>query len=420
MSNRRDDRSSRMGNPNDPRGREGRGERGPDRGPPDPTYARGEDMGGSGWSGASGRGGMTYEGSSYAASHRGYGREGGYAGEQGYGHEHGHEGGYPGDRRHMSRGEEVYRDDRRFGHEGGYAAEPLQRTRSYESGALSESESGHRWHGGSDDAGFIEERGFGHVPGQRWSGGYGGDRDRAEQRSGPSGEVSGRGFTGSDFGGPPRSHERAYGAPAERAHAERHFGSPVDRGGRMGPGGGETTTGRGYWGWESDRASGVNVGPMGGREGWNREPAGEGHPFGFHGSDMGMGRMGASAEDERGPHWGKGPKGYKRSDDRTREDVCDAIAHQGQIDASDVEVKVADGIVTLSGTVAQRHHKRALEQLAERCRGVHEVHNELRLARPEARQEREEPKKQPAPTENNPAGGQGDGGSHKNGRAARS
>jgi osmotically-inducible protein OsmY len=86
-------------------------------------------------------------------------------------------------------------------------------------------------------------------------------------------------------------------------------------------------------------------------------------------------------EDERGPYWGKGPKGYKRNDERTREDVSDAIAYQGHIDASDVEVKVESGVVTLSGTVAEREQKRALERLVERCRGVHEVRNELRLPR---------------------------------------
>ena len=114
----------------------------------------------------------------------------------------------------------------------------------------------------------------------------------------------------------------------------RHFGSVVDRAGRMGPG------------------VGVRV-------------------------DGGARRR---LVEDRGPHWGKGPKGYKRSDERTREDVCDAIAFQGHIDATEVEVKVENGVVTLRGTVALREHKRALERLVERCRGAREVHNELHLA----------------------------------------
>lgn len=41
---------------------------------------------------------------------------------------------------------------------------------------------------------------------------------------------------------------------------------------------------------------------------------------------------------------------------------------------------VEKGVVTLRGTVALREHKRALERLVERCRGVDEVRNELHLA----------------------------------------
>ncbi len=96
-----------------------------------------------------------------------------------------------------------------------------------------------------------------------------------------------------------------------------------------------------------------------------------------------------------GPYWGKGPKGYRRSDERIREDVCEAIADQGHIDASDVEVVVEDGVVILSGTVGLRHQKRALEMLVETCRGVDEVRNELRLKRPSReRLERREPQEE--------------------------
>lgn len=326
MGNRRDDHpSSRTGYSHDP----GRGG-GPARGVPGRAYDRDEDMGGSGWSGSSGRGGMSYEGSGHVIGDRGYGygREGGYPREHDVGHEHGHEGGYPGDRRHPhDEASDRYPQDRRFGHQRGYPAEPMHAGHADEGGYA------HRH--GTDDAGFIEERGFGHVPGQRWSGGYGGDRDRAPQGTGPSRDFTGRGFTGNDFGGPPRQ--------------------------RMAPPG-----------------------------------------------------------EDRGPHWGKGPKGYKRSDERTREEVCEAIAHQGHIDASDVEVRVDSGIVILTGTVAQRHHKRALEQLVERCRGVHDVHNELRLG---SNQPRREPSKAHDDRDGTPivrdqSQDQGNG-NPKNGKSAR-
>ncbi|MBN9160628.1 MAG: BON domain-containing protein, partial [Myxococcales bacterium] len=102
--------------------------------------------------------------------------------------------------------------------------------------------------------------------------------------------------------------------------------------------------------------------------------------FGMHG--FGADAWGDSAfafGDERGPHFNRGPKGYKRPDERIREEVCDVIARQGFIDASDVEVVVENGVVRLVGSVAQRREKRALEQIIERIHGVEEVRNELRL-----------------------------------------
>lgn len=76
--------------------------------------------------------------------------------------------------------------------------------------------------------------------------------------------------------------------------------------------------------------------------------------------------------------FGKGPKGYKRSDDRIREDVCDRLS-EGWIDASDIEISVADGEVTLSGYVDERRMKHVAEDLAERVAGVQDVHNHLRV-----------------------------------------
>jgi hypothetical protein len=345
MGHRQDDRSSRMGNRNDGRDgggagagpargpRDARGREGappePQRGEPGRAFDRGQDMGGSGWSGASGRGGYVQEGGGPRASgaDRG-GREGGYPNQ-------GNQGGYP----PSQSGYDRQNGYGRYAPQVGYPGD--SEYASFRGGGYA-SEGRHEDH---DDGGFLSEDSPGHVPNQRWSGGYGGDRDRERERGGygPAGPPSGRGFTGNDFGGAPRQGDRSFGAPA--GLEPRHFGNEVDRGGRMSPNAGYGGAG-----------------------------------FGFQGTDMGMG----APDEDRGPHWGKGPKGYKRSDERTRDDVCDAIAHQGHVDASDVEVKVTDGIVTLSGTVLHRHDKRRLEHLAEHCRGVHEVHNELRLKRADA------------------------------------
>lgn len=78
---------------------------------------------------------------------------------------------------------------------------------------------------------------------------------------------------------------------------------------------------------------------------------------------------------------GKGPKGYKRSDDRIREDVCDRLARHPAVDASEVEVHVKDGEVTLTGTVVDRRMKRLAEEIVEDIDGVHDVSNHIRVAR---------------------------------------
>jgi osmotically-inducible protein OsmY len=51
------------------------------------------------------------------------------------------------------------------------------------------------------------------------------------------------------------------------------------------------------------------------------------------------------------------------------------------VDATDIEVLVKDGEVTFSGTVTSRDQKRRAEELAERCNGVSEITNNLRLSR---------------------------------------
>ncbi len=77
---------------------------------------------------------------------------------------------------------------------------------------------------------------------------------------------------------------------------------------------------------------------------------------------------------------GKGVKGYKRSDERIREDVCDRISDL-DVDASDVEVSVKDGEVTLSGTIPERQMKYAIEQCCDRVSGVTDCNNQLRMKR---------------------------------------
>jgi osmotically-inducible protein OsmY len=80
-----------------------------------------------------------------------------------------------------------------------------------------------------------------------------------------------------------------------------------------------------------------------------------------------------------GPHRGKSPKGYKRSEERIREDICERLMDHGEIDASDIDVKVKGNEVTLEGTVTDWRTKRRAEEVIQDVSGVSDVLNNLRV-----------------------------------------
>lgn len=82
---------------------------------------------------------------------------------------------------------------------------------------------------------------------------------------------------------------------------------------------------------------------------------------------------------QRGEFAGVGPRGYKRSDDRIFEEVCERLTHHGGVDASDIEVEVEDGEVTMKGEVPNRRMKVMAEDAVETVPGVWDVHNHLHL-----------------------------------------
>ena len=79
---------------------------------------------------------------------------------------------------------------------------------------------------------------------------------------------------------------------------------------------------------------------------------------------------------------GRGPKGFQRSDERLREDVSEALAVHGDVDASQIEVGVGAGEVTLDGIVPDRRTKWLAEDCVLAVPGVRDVHNNLRVVRP--------------------------------------
>jgi len=176
---------------------------------------------------------------------------------------------------------------------------------------------------------------------------------------------------------------------------ERRFRDEAERGGRARGGGVRDGSGpvvgyrgasggdegRGYSGYEGNRGRFVDD-PHSGEAmaGYTR------HPDSRHGHGSGYGAFGYNddmrAERQRGPegpHRGRGPKGYQRSDERIREDVNDRLTDDPHVDASDIEVAVQNREVTLSGTVHSRFERRHAEDIAESVTGVVHVQNNLRV-----------------------------------------
>ncbi|SOZ10705.1 BON domain-containing protein [Cupriavidus taiwanensis] len=79
-----------------------------------------------------------------------------------------------------------------------------------------------------------------------------------------------------------------------------------------------------------------------------------------------------------------GPRNYQRSDERILEDLCEQLTRSGRLDLNEVEVRVEQGVVTLEGSVPDRHQKYRIEDIADEVFGVRDLVNHLRVARPAA------------------------------------
>ena len=177
---------------------------------------------------------------------------------------------------------------------------------------------------------------------------------------------------------------RDYGDRGERGRGGERDWDMQDR---YGPG---RSYGRGYFGgepyygradWESGYYGGRYPEPYyrgyGGRYGGGREGTYGG--YGGYGGAYAGGYTGYTGEGRRRTFAGRGPKGWRRSDERIREDVNEAVARDPEIDATELEVRVENGVVTLTGIVEDRREKRIAEDLAEDVFGVDDVRNELKI-----------------------------------------
>lgn len=168
------------------------------------------------------------------------------------------------------------------------------------------------------------------------------DRERDASRYGT---VGPRGFGSS--AGYPGNREASRSTYPETS---RDYTRPLDR-----PRDDERRSGRDVWSRASEAVASAFGEPEGDR--WRRDP------------------------DEPAGHRGRGPKGYARSDARIREDINERLAYDSWVDASEIEVTVTNGDVTLAGNVDGRDARRRAEGIAERVSGVLHVNNNLRVNR---------------------------------------
>ncbi|MEW5850505.1 MAG: BON domain-containing protein [Myxococcota bacterium] len=68
-----------------------------------------------------------------------------------------------------------------------------------------------------------------------------------------------------------------------------------------------------------------------------------------------------------------GPRGYRRSDERIHDDVVAVLTAHPDVDASEMEVVVREGEVTLLGAAPDKLTARLAEDAASRVRGVTQV-----------------------------------------------
>lgn len=74
-------------------------------------------------------------------------------------------------------------------------------------------------------------------------------------------------------------------------------------------------------------------------------------------------------------HRGHGPRDWRKSDERLREEVCEALAADAWLDARDLNVGVDEGEVVLSGVAPCFEARERAEDIASRVVGVRAVHN---------------------------------------------
>lgn len=98
-------------------------------------------------------------------------------------------------------------------------------------------------------------------------------------------------------------------------------------------------------------------------------------------STWSAGREGPERRKPGGSNAGTSPRFNRRTDDKIREEILELLNNNADLDASEVEVHVEGGEVTLTGTVESRDARWLTEDLVTSVSGVREVYNQVKVAR---------------------------------------
>jgi osmotically-inducible protein OsmY len=201
-----------------------------------------------------------------------------------------------------------------------------------------------------------------------------------EEGTSPSGPVGSFAGSPSEFtteGGAGTNTPDRYGGPLRRRDDP-----PNPRNQGTGGEGGFSTLGGGTYYGEGDPDDAPRHGD------WSRHSTGAGsgarggEGVVFEGENTwGESQQQREREQTTGTHRGRGPRAYRRSDDTIHEEICELLTHHAEVDASEIEVLVEGGEVTLQGSVEDRDMRWLVEDLVESISGVSLVHNRIRVAR---------------------------------------
>ncbi len=226
----------------------------------------------------------------------------------------------------------------------------------------------YRGQGGGDEEPYYRGQGGGDE--EQYQRGYGGEQQRyGYGRAGYYSEPSRRRYRSRYYGEPHGEYDYGryeYGERAREPYYQRGYEGEYR----------EPYYQRGYEGEYRERGG---RGRGRGEERGFFERAGD-EIRSWFGDDEAERRRRAD-EMRKGTYAGRGPRGYRRSDERIREDINDNLTDDWYIDASDIEVTVNNGMVTLTGHVDSRLEKRRAEDIVECVSGVTDVSNQLRVER---------------------------------------